>query len=273
MSSFNDLNTLGFVLVKDVLNQEEINELQLEWENSHSRNNTRYKDGILVGLLGPKVKEKLSVLMEQISNETDIKLNRIRDRISFYLPYNREWGFHQDHEPYYIFQDQTKTINFWIPIRKPNPAQTGLSFMPTDLLLKLEPEFTQNHILGKGAKMFTELDDGTTEVKDNETGEIYILNRHLSDYEISPNVSVGDVLVVRGDNVHRTQDNKTDRLAVSIWAANDSTVLSQEKFFSGAEIKTRRFIIDNESFKDVLNAFSSTDNPYITIGDVFKVSK
>jgi ectoine hydroxylase-related dioxygenase (phytanoyl-CoA dioxygenase family) len=113
--------------------------------------------------------------------------------------------------------------------------------------------------VGKGAKRIEDGGNGTSIISDDETGVDYPVPFDLNDLAISPEVAVGDLLILRGDIFHKTQDTNTNRVAMSVRATHSSTVMKKDVFYSGCAKK--RAIIQNDisSYQRLIDRFNTVD--------------
>jgi ectoine hydroxylase-related dioxygenase (phytanoyl-CoA dioxygenase family) len=130
-------------------------------------------------------------------------------------------GWHQDHESYYYFQQNYHYLNFYIILEKEDPNKSGLSIIPFD---KLREYSGADKIIGSGAKSFHPQENSTTVIS-QETGEIFNIPVDIDSIALTPNLEPGDLFLLRGDTIHKTQDNETHRLALSIRCTRGDSVI------------------------------------------------
>jgi hypothetical protein len=73
-----------------------------------------------------------------------------------------------------------------------------------------------NYFKGFGARRLMSENNRTYALDDNNGGHRTNFSFDLTELSVSPAISVGDVLVMRGDTIHRSQDTNTHRIAISI---------------------------------------------------------
>src|SRR5205814_6232367 len=128
--------------------------------------------------------------------------------------------------------------NFYIPIIKPVRGKSNLAVVPFDVLGARSPEIAQAS-RGRGATRFAVKSGRMTVVHDNARG-----GRHgtlpflLDDIAVTPELDAGDLLLLRGDVIHRTQDTDTRRVAASLRMMNARTRISRDEMVRGGMVKT-----------------------------------
>lgn len=111
---------------------------------------------------------------------------------------------HQDFDLFFALSgEHFHYLNFWLPLIKPYPEQTNLSLVDFARLQAEQPD-TAAQALGGGGYRWPQL-EGLTE---------------------TPHCQPGDLLLLRGDVIHKTQDRHTARVAASIRACSSRSWLS-----------------------------------------------
>jgi hypothetical protein len=265
---FNDLMTRGFVVIKNFLDSTDIQDLQNEYDFKKNLilNNNRYHWSDLT----PAIKNKIYSVARKIVPTHVICMSM------FFNNKKINFGWHQDHEIQYLWQS-TQELNFWIPIIKQHPTQDGISLIDFEELkshLSLEI-YTQ--LLNGTAGGFKLLDNEHTlwhnesiwrdEVDQQKT----VLPINFDQIAVTPEISPGDVLLLRGNVIHRTQEPITERTAVSVRCFPKNYVLSKEKFCSGPPIK-QKYLKNLQYFSLPFNQRFDQD-PYVTIEDMLDYLK
>ena len=88
-------------------------------------------------------------------------------------------------------------------------------------------------ISGKGAVRYEIKGKKTTLFNDNEGGKYGVLPYDINDIAFTPMLDSGDLLIMRGDLIHKTQDADTLRIAASIRVANGEYKVSKAKMVKG----------------------------------------
>jgi hypothetical protein len=263
------LETQGYVVIPNFLNQKEINFFRKDYETSAPDGLVEYK----LRKVSPKIfrllDKKLNNTIDTIKNVTQLTVDLI---IPFARYYDSEispmtW-YHQDHESFYILQQYYHYLNFWIPITKPDANKSGLKVIPFDKLKELAPEYFDK-IVNYGATRYFPNGD-TTKFIDNNNGQEFDIPINLDSIAESPALNAGDVLLLRGDTIHKTQDCDTKRLAITIRCTNGSSPISKTKLLEyGCKIKqdkltNAKFMVDR-----ALEIFESSGRDTISGRDYY----
>jgi len=239
MINFKDLETKGFVVIKNFLSNNILETLRQDYQ--------KQKD--LLNINGAKNKNYAIMRSQQncrsymypiiniISQNTNLLINHIMPDSGYFDNQLINFDWHQDHECYYQWQDMYNAINCWIPIIKPSCDQSGISIIPQDNWINKCPEIFVNHILGKGAKHFVNLDNGTTDMYNDDLGGHINLPFDINELAITPTLHAGDALILRQDIIHRTQDSIDNRVAISMRCRNGNGIVTKNKFFTSCARK------------------------------------
>lgn len=262
--SLSNLRTAGYTVIPSFLTSEEIDILKQEYVVTKPAQNKNYAlkhSNIAKSLLG----EKVMALSKEVEKLTQLKIDMLMHPVLYTDTRHLNFGWHQDHENQYVFQQSLNHLNFYIPIIKPDPAKSGLSIVPMD---KLEQRIglTVNNFIGSAAKKFF-VHNGVTFVQDDETGERYDIPVDIDSIAVTPNLSPGDLFLIRGDVIHKTQDCDTRRVSISIRAIEDS-VINKTKLFSGCNEKMQ-YIKNNHRYYDTVDQiFKAKDSENILASDI-----
>lgn len=180
----------------------------------------------------------LQAILEQVAAATDL-------RVDVFPPFSRSHyittrlaqrtsHWHQDFDlDYRLTGDHRQSLNFWIPLVKPRKDLSNLSLIPWDRLRQGE---TSSPWEGRGGTRWVTEGDAT-QVLARPEGQILsqpapplaTLDFRLETLQETPWTEVGDLLLLRGDLIHRTQDSQTERLAVSLRASSTQKWLSRQR--------------------------------------------
>jgi hypothetical protein len=109
-------------------------------------------------------------------------------------------------------------------------------------------------VAGKGA-IGCKYKAGSTTVLLRDTGAKYKLDFDIEAIAEAPELAEGDLLLFRGDVLHRTQDRETDRLAVSFRMANTQSVVRREHMLEWGSLEKFVLVMTNhEKYQSVLAA-------------------
>lgn len=133
--------------------------------------------------------------------------------------------FHQDHESFYFSGDHFHHLNFYLVVQKDDINHSNLDIVPMDKLSKADKIFA-DLALGSGATMIS-------------NQHYYLQSKNLSykfDFDINsvvntPKLDVGDLLILRGDVIHRTQDQLVNRVALSIRSGRTDLLVEKYRYY------------------------------------------
>ena len=266
--NFKDLETRGFLVIPKFIDNETIAQIKnhyIQASNLKLRNNNY---AIIASDQQAISSEYLDPILKTISQTTNIKVNRIMSGTTYFDNQNINFEWHQDHEPYYMWQDSYNAINCWIPVIKPSAHQSGISIIPHDKLQNAIPDIFEKNIVKQGAKVLIKQLDGTSIIRDDHTGEIKKLSVDLSELAESPNLAEGDMIILRQDIFHKTQDTDTKRVAISIRCVNKDTVLIKNHFLTRCEKKETMIKNNSKSYDLLIQKFVVEGLENIKISDI-----
>jgi hypothetical protein len=172
--------------------------------------------------------------------------------------------WHQDHESYFAFQDHANYLNLYIPIVKPDPEQSNVSVIPLDSLRNRAAEVYER-LLGRGATRLVETNRGWKLRDDEHGGTISKLHFDIREIEETPSLQAGDLLVLRGDVLHKTQDANTRRVAASFRMMNGQTTISRKQLARGGVAKTYVMYLGKEFYHAIFQYFDHVKSDLITV--------
>lgn len=138
---------------------------------------------------------------------------------------SEDFEWHQDHEYYFQYRQHYHCLNFWIVLAKDDPLHSNLSIVPFDRLLA---ENVKLHDVAyrSGATTY-----GRGKVVRAVTASTMRHECDLDSLARMPSLSAGDLLLLRGDAIHRMQDPLSDCLAVSFQYIDFGHVLDRNNFY------------------------------------------
>jgi ectoine hydroxylase-related dioxygenase (phytanoyl-CoA dioxygenase family) len=270
---FSDLETTGFVVLKDVINSEEISRLLQDYIETESKINFVFSNKINeeTGLPISSLKTTITDIVAQINSKTSLKPDWVYPS-GIYLNNNLiNLAWHQDHEIFYKTQDAFNTLNFWLPIIKPKRNQDGLKVIPHDVLINKFPEIAEDWILNKGAKLF-QAKDNKTIIFDHDAGTQLIVDDDLFALSKEVDISVGDILIHRCDLVHGSATKVNNRLAISVRSINSKSIFNKSKFLNNCSFKEA--IIKNNplSYETILKKIADEpDRELFTLNELYSL--
>jgi ectoine hydroxylase-related dioxygenase (phytanoyl-CoA dioxygenase family) len=260
---FTQLEQQGYLVVRDFLSRSEIDwflrdySRMIEYSESNGYHNKNHK--VAACEIPDNTFEHLNKFLAHIRQNSNFKTDFFLGQFGLYL--NSElvsYDWHQDHELYYMCQHAYDVLTFWLPLDKPNRNETGLSFIPHDRLRERIPEIYDRLIFNRGAKIFRT--DGTeTTIRDDTTGEVVKLDFDINEIAVSPEVGSGDLLIFRGDTIHKTQDLTTHRIAMVTRSANGNQIITRETLTGGYDLKQSKIRNSSRVFKRFFAALETVD--------------
>lgn len=233
------LKTAGYLHLPAFLSIEECEALRRDFARGASGasgdRNANYDVQSVSVPVAERFEPKLAWVARRVEQETGI----VADCSSGSLYFSAErlqFPWHQDHESFFLFQDHAQYLNFYIPFIKPDPKQSNVCLIPFDRLLAHAP--AARRLVGGGATVLHPRGAGT-QVLDNENGRQFSLPVNIEALAVTPELHAGDLLLLRGDVIHRTQDGDTGRVAVSFRRQNAAHVLDKERLLQGSATKQR----------------------------------
>lgn len=280
------LETQGFLVVKQFLNDTEIKVLKWGYDqlrsNDSSDSDTKhyYEDFKKMFSVPSKVSAvilpKIKTISDQIVAETGIKLDFNPVQCTgFYADLKFINGndgndstlvWHQDQGAWTYHQQSYNYINFYIMVDKVDPTITNLSVIPQDTLAQELPNYV-DRIVRKGAQRFFPK-DSTTLVKNDDLGDEYTLPINIETIAQHPNLSPGDVLLVRGDIIHRSQDSLAPRIAAS-FRVFENAVINKQKLLAGGEEKHNYLKNNYDRINPLLESFEYFGRDDVTYTEYF----
>jgi hypothetical protein len=259
-----DLENKGFILLKNCIKESDINLMKTAYLNApvSSNNNYNYiRKSKLCKDLGNDIFNLITDAMRIISNETNINCDTLLE--GYYWPTGKNgvlFPWHQDHEPYYMNELNYNYLNFYIIVEKEQIENANLALVPfnslsNDLVKLLEKRGGTIYGSGKNIKERTlslcekyntesfgsiginKMDSYDFVIRDSMTGLIAPLPINFEDIKEIPQLQVGDMLIMRGDLIHRTQNNLCNRLALSLRCVKKSECVINLKNLTTLSLK------------------------------------
>lgn len=267
--SVRDLETKGFLLISNFLTQREIAAFQ--WDSIHGTDSGHSNpvgnniSPVLVKIIFPKLKNILDLIQKYTNLKLDFCIG------GFYADTKTvNFPWHQDHAVSYFFQQGINYVNFYMMIKKENNDITNITILPFDNLRKYVPK-QANKIIGHAAQRFL-VKDNKTEVLDDNLSNNYLLPINIENIAYTPKLKEGDLLLIRGDMPHRTQDNLSHRTAVSLRFAENNTVY-KNKILETCDFKSKYIENSKHVYTPLFKAFEFYQRDSITIQEYFDYSQ
>jgi hypothetical protein len=212
-----DLETKGYVIINDFLDRTLLEHLKSDYVSQKeiflkTHNNITGQSIVESSYRLDKI---INTVVLDIVKETNLNLGYPSTTGDYFDNQINDFVWHQDHKSYFGNKDSYNAINCWIPIIKNSLDESGIQIIPHDSFNNLSPEIFKTRIKGQGAKSFKVLNDHTL-MRDAIQGTDTTLPFNINSIAITPKLKEGDLLILRQDLIHRTQDQNTKRVAISV---------------------------------------------------------
>lgn len=262
-----DLQTRGFVVRRGFLTADDCAALLRDYEDAATDANRNYK----IKTVGLKafalVRRKLDAVAAEVRQSTDIHVDSFQGA-TYFANEVTSLDWHQEFEPFYLCADLYSYLNFYIPFVKEDPARSNVVVVPFDVV-KVRDAGAYRYLLRGGARRF-ELRGASTVAHDSTTGASRTLALDLEAIGQAPSLGAGDLLVVRGDVVHRTQDTSTRRIAASFRMARGSAVVERKRLAECGPQKLQVMLRNRRMFECVFSYFREAGRDEVTVDELSK---
>jgi len=250
-----------YAVIKNWLTEDETSEFLNDYRNTKKSSNNYQLISASENILK---KHKLKII--DVCKQTGLDVDLVTSFAIYTDTSWTDWSWHQDHESFYFTQQHKNYLNFYVVLEKEDPVLSGLSVIPMDKLQEVIPEF-MDKIINSGAKRLFP-DNNKTIVRCDETGLEYVLPINIDTIAVHPELRAGDLLLIRGDVIHKTQDTLTRRTAVSIRCTQSTGLIFKEKLINGCDNKKKLLEISGERYSTMIEKFG--DKEIITANEAFK---
>lgn len=247
----------GYTVVPNFLNEEEVTLLKNDYNSSDSMFG-HYGIKMVSKNVMSKISSKITNTLADIRSSTSIKADTIFYPQLYINNHSTYFDWHQDHEAWYLEQETINHLNFYIPLHKEFRNKSGISIIPMPVL-KLHP-----HLINKGARRF--IPGPRTKVIDDDLGNDFYLDFDISKYAVTPEIGPGDLLLLRGDVIHKTQDTDTERYSVTIRCSYGGKIISKSRLFTGCDVKMQYLKNNSKIYNRMMSSFG--DEEYIPLSKV-----
>lgn len=216
-TNLKDLQTHGYVVIPNFLTERNIAQLTSDYhrEIAGMPSELYKKRGIVTSTQWHGLNNLINELLSQIRLQTNIVVDFCHASADYFNNNDVNFGYHQDHEPYWLWQNSYNGLNIWIPLIKSEGDEDGLCVIPANTVSTYH-----NLLHGKGAQRFIDNNNGSTSVVDDCSGEAHTLNVSFDSLKVVPTLYPGDALVMRADTIHKSQPKTHFRIAASIRCIN-----------------------------------------------------
>jgi len=264
--TWKDLETRGFVHIPGFLSPVELQACLDDYASKPARTkNANYNtpssgDGISV------VKPSIMDVCARVAAQTTIKADHWIGGGYFATKRGVKFSWHQDHESYFTLQTHANYLNFYIPIIKPLRDKSNLALVPFDVLERVCPEISRPFVLS-GATTTFPMDEGQFVVQD-DTGRGHALPVSFDSIACTPHLSAGDLLLLRGDIFHKTQDTDTDRVSISVRLTSSHTMVRRSTLADGGLRKSQIIVRNMNEFYRMFRAFDLAGRAELSWGEL-----
>jgi ectoine hydroxylase-related dioxygenase (phytanoyl-CoA dioxygenase family) len=262
-----ELKDKGYVHIKKFLTDAELLVLRDDWtERSKATKGSANGNYPIVDVTQRTIwrfHRKVKAVTDTVSAVTGINADADAGGSAYFATTKGvNFCWHQDHEPFFVYQQSIDYLNFYIPVLKPDIKRTNLCLIPMDSLQARLPEHFER-LLGSGAKRYYP-NGNETLVCDDEDGSEYTLPMNFEDFKVTPELEPGDLLLLRGDVIHRTEDTETERVAVSFRRTSSRAVINRAKILSGCSKKHEMMRNNWDLYKVVFECLDKLNQDEIT---------
>ncbi len=269
MKTTHDFDKTGFMEVPNFLSKSEISMLMDEYKKGSQKSQTARFDAVI--MLSKECQKFFEPKLLELANSIgskNLKVDMISQSFFVESRFYIESAFHTD-LTYYAEQDHINNLNFWIPLQKPDRNKTGVRIIPLDRLAQADPELARE-TKGRGAFIV---------LKNKSTGKLFIYDGDkgvrleragnlLEEIAYSPAISAGDLLMWRQDVLHATQDNDTNRVAVTLRVCNSKSMISRAKLLGTSIEQFTHIGIEHEKYRRKFAAFELTGKDELPRGEL-----
>jgi hypothetical protein len=235
--SFKDLQTRGFLVIPSFLSDAEVEEFRADFSRQEPGAIANYNHSAASDHANERLKQRVQDVLAQVRQGTDLCVDFTWAGIYFATGRGINFPWHQDHEAYFSFQNHYDYLNFYIPIVKPCRDKSNLSIIPFDVLEKESPKIFRK-VVRHGASRFVPLGSKGLVFLDDR-GTVHLMDRNIERMAHTPMLGVGDLLLLRGDMIHKTQDTDTERVALSFRASSSKALVRRAHLADGGLYKAR----------------------------------
>ena len=268
--SWQDLKTKGYIHLAGFLSAADVDQLRVDYTTSVARLGTN-SPVVGVGPAGWEVIDRLIGRMDKATDAIAAHAGIDADICSgavYFATRRAKFPWHQDHESFFLFQEHYHYLNFYIPFVKPVASHSNVCVIPCDALRASVSADFYKRLVGSGAHRFAPHADETG-VIDDEDGTTFTMPVQLDAIAVTPELSSGDLLLLRGDMIHRTQDADTDRVAVSIRRQSSRSIVSKARMTSGGPLKKQAILRDSPIlYQLALRCFNESGKEQLTAGEL-----
>jgi hypothetical protein len=263
---FKDLETKGFVHIPGFLAQDELAACRADFEAQPLSKNRNYGVSLVSDQAVARLKDRVETVMARVRTRTNLQVDCTLGGGYFATGRGISFPWHQDYESFFSSQNHYDYLNFYIPVVKPQRNKSNLTVIPFDVLQRESPETFQRVVRG-GATRFVVVGDKQIAVAE-DAGTTHVVPVDIERLAHTPLLDAGDLLLMRGDVIHRTQDTDTERVSLSLRVASSKTVIRRSMLADGPLAKARAMVNNPPMYEPIFRAFEDTGKNEIEIGEL-----
>lgn len=260
LPNFKSLDEDGFIILKNFIDSSELKLLKQDYEyNKSISTGAPNKNYYIINANTHPLVNKIKNILSDIAKNISITLDTVNTSGVYFDNRLVTLDWHQDHEVFFKWQNAINSLNFWIPIFKPNIKEDGIMLIPHSALREKFPEETKKYIVGNGAQRFYSSENKTTIIND-VTDEQITIDGNIFELKIVPEIEEGDILIMRGDCIHKTDKNINGRVSISIRCLNSKDIVDKNKFLTTGVTKKRYINNNPNGYKKFFKKFEQEPN-------------
>jgi ectoine hydroxylase-related dioxygenase (phytanoyl-CoA dioxygenase family) len=218
-----------------------------------------YTLGVVAPELLAQLEPAIRAVMAEFARPGEFEPTRIEGAVFFATEGGIDFKWHQDHESFFVNQSHRNYVNFWAPVIKPDRSKSNLSVIPADNFRQRRPDLWDRLEWGGAASAVWR--DGTTIISDDFRGGLHgTLDFRLEELAETPELDAGDVLLMRGDLFHQTQDADTTRVAVSVRVSDGRHTVTRAHFETTCPMKDWYRSRDPKTYDAIAAAFATRES-------------
>ncbi|HZP49269.1 MAG TPA: hypothetical protein VFB07_12070 [Vicinamibacterales bacterium] len=251
--NWKELETRGFIHVRGYLTPHDLEACREDYTvqpvDAKNQNNAV---SIASGRATATLERSFQELMALVREKTDIRIDTLLG--GYYFATSRGvFPWHQDHESFLTIQNHYDYVNLFIPVVKPRKDKSNLCVVPFDALERVSPRVYRHTVRG-GASMAYDVGDKQVIVQ-SQSGAARVIDVPLDRIAETPQLEAGDLLLMRGDIFHRTEDGDTARVALSVRLGNSQTIVRRKVLADGGLAKMRTMAGNLQMYEPLFRAF------------------
>lgn len=246
------LEKKGFVVLPHFLNDQDISGDMIDWLGGAQKFKDGVIQDIPPAFLVP-IRRKIADLIPNLAQRLGlsihpdryaycaIRVNKTEGKPELRLPFDVNsdpkvspggvLNWHLDHFSYYLCKDHANYLICYMPVRKPDTLASNVAIVPNDTLQALDPE-SHARLKSRGAVRFRCVEKDTKPwfemrfpsetlgvgdwfaVDDFYPQPGWKMKINLEEHKVIPALAEKDLLIMKADVIHRTQDASIDRVSI-----------------------------------------------------------